>query len=241
MSVHSSEMIAGAVGLLELDIVPAIQMESAERGQITRNWLAVICHPHPLHGGSKDNKVVHTLCRAWRDTGIESIRFNFRGVGKSEGHFDHGRGELEDLQAVLAFAKSRFPERRQLILAGFSFGAYIAAQQASQMDAHENSFFILRQIILVAPPVFYDGFSLLKKFAAPVQVIQGSEDEVVDFELVKQWVMQAALQRNKISLEILTGASHFFHGRLAELKGLTQLPVQDLLSQDEACRFSQLQ
>ena len=236
MSLQNSEMIATAAGLLEIEIIPAIPAQNFEHAEISRTWLAVVCHPHPLHGGSKDNKVVHTLCRAWRDMGIESIRFNFRGVGKSEGHFDEGDGELRDLQAVLAFAKTRFPEKTNLLLAGFSFGAYIAAQQAVQMPVEEADFFVLRQVCLVAPPVFYDNFPPVEKIStrpAVMQVIQGTEDEVVAFDLVKRWVSQGLLeQEKKIDFDVLEGASHFFHGRLSELKHLVQVRVQNLLDGD---------
>lgn len=256
MTEQKSELIPGAVGQLEIEIVPAGDGGEHSRFKpIFDNYLAIICHPHPLHGGSKDNKVVHTLCRAWRDMGIESIRFNFRGVGKSEGHFDHGHGELEDLKAVLAFAQAHYPERQQLILAGFSFGAFIAAQYAAEngkkngaKDAKKSvlqnvaeqtrsltsvgsDYFVLRQLVLVAPPVFYEGFAALEKFSAPVMVIQGRADEVVDFGLVKQWVERmASVRGNTLNFDVLEDASHFFHGRLAELKQMVQSSLRDLIS-----------
>src|SRR5271165_5943806 len=95
---------------------------------------AVICHPHPLFGGSMDNKVVTTLARAMRDAGISTLRFNFRGVGASLGTYDEGVGETLDAAAVASFGASRWPGRR-LVLGGFSFGAYVALRLAQQLEA----------------------------------------------------------------------------------------------------------
>jgi alpha/beta superfamily hydrolase len=167
----------------------------------------VICHPHPLHGGSLDNKVVHTLARAARDVGCRAVRFNFRGVGGSVGQHDDGRGEIDDLLAVMAGCEVQAPGRL-MALAGFSFGAWVAAATAARTPQR------VRALLLVAPPVHYGGFDALVHFGMPVQVIQGDDDDVVDAEDVQNW---CASRQPPVPL-LLMPAGHFFHGALPALK-----------------------
>lgn len=170
---------------------------------------AIICHPHPLYGGTMDNKVVTTLARAWRDLGYSVLRFNFRGVGASQGVHDQGRGEQDDLQAVLQWLQDNHAVNT-LDLAGFSFGAWVAAALTSR----SQTLWQPAHLLLVAPPVHYEGFQSLQ---LPTQtlVLQGEEDEVVEPEAVYAWV---ASRSPAIVLQRFSGASHFFHGRLTELK-----------------------
>ena len=175
---------------------------------------AIVCHPHPLHGGTMDNKVAHTAARALCKAGMPVARFNFRGVGGSAGGFDHGAGEQDDLAAVAAWARSRFPGRG-LVLAGFSFGAYVAAAQAQTLSA--------RRLITIAPPVAMYDFAAIE-YRMPWLVIMGDADEVVPAEAAREWLRQwsqtpSAASPRRRHAEWMTGAGHFFHGRLPELAG----------------------
>jgi uncharacterized protein len=167
---------------------------------------ALLCHPHPLHGGTMDNKVVTTVGRALQAGGIATLRFNFRGVGKSAGAFDGGRGETEDARAVAAFGAVRWPGRR-LIVAGFSFGAFVALRLALELDTS--------RLITVAPPVDLFDFSALAVPKCPWLVVQGDADEVVDPKRVLAWVKGLDPPPR---LAVVPGVGHFFHGHLAELR-----------------------
>jgi hypothetical protein len=167
---------------------------------------AVICHPHPLHGGSMQNKVVHTLARSFAGLGARTVRFNFRGVGGSTGAFDHGRGETDDLLRVIEWARARRPQD-ELWLAGFSFGSYVALQASARTG--------VQQLVLVAPPVSLYDFSVLALPACPVLVVQGGADEVVPAAEVVRWVEQL---NPPARLAYLDGVSHFFHQRLNDLR-----------------------
>ncbi len=172
---------------------------------------AVICHPHPLYGGTLDNKVVFTLARACGELGVPAIRFNFRGVGGSAGQFDEGVGETEDVRAVIEFGRQRFPQS-ELWLAGFSFGGAVAIHAAS--DCHPGL------LIAVSPAVMrlehrldVDG---VRQRHCPWLIVQGDADEVIDAEAVRSWAAQVSPPPE---LLLMKGASHFFHGRLHELRG----------------------
>lgn len=169
---------------------------------------AVICHPHPLHGGTLGNKVVHYAARAVTNMGIPAMRFNFRGVGKSAGNFDNARGEGDDLASVAGWMAGRYP-RTGLVLVGFSFGAYVAASRAADLGA--------AALITIAPPVNLYDFSRIPVPECPWFVIIGDEDEVVPPEAVARWA------KTSVKPELvhwMAGASHFFHGRLPELAGV---------------------
>lgn len=166
-----------------------------------RRGMMLIAHPHPLQGGSLENKVVHSLARIATDNGFVAVRPNFRGVGMSEGEHDQGLGETEDLLAIIEFVSKNYPDLRWC-LAGFSFGAYVQHRVAQRI--HSNC------VLLVAPAVN------LWQFGAPVpgtHIIHGDEDEVVPFAEAKAWADQ-----HQVPLTVIHGAGHFFHGKLAELK-----------------------
>ena len=167
--------------------------------------LALVCHPHPLHGGTQDNKVVQTLARALVQLGWRAVRFNFRGVGASQGAWDEGRGEVDDALAVLQ--GFREPGQR-LVLAGFSFGAYVASQAALRLTGDAAP----ERIILVGPAV--QNFAV-----APVPqdslVIHGEADEIVSLSSVLDWA-----RPHTIAVTVVPGAGHFFHGQLPLLKSL---------------------
>ena len=138
--------------------------------------IVVICHPHPLYGGSMSNKVVHILAKTFAEMGAFTVRFNFRGVGKSAGEFDHGKGESEDLQNLLTQLMQWRPGA-PIWLAGFSFGAYVAMRAMSTQSNIK-----VEKLLLVAPPVSMYEFDDLPEITIPWVVIQGGLDEVIEAE-----------------------------------------------------------
>jgi alpha/beta superfamily hydrolase len=172
-----------------------------------RQAIGVVCHPHPLHGGTMQNKVVHTAARAMQEAGAATVRFNFRGVGASAGAYDNGVGELADALAVVDWARVHF-DCETLWLAGFSFGAAAALQAATRGAAPAR-------LVTIAPPV---GRIIVEPIPRPDcrwLVVQGDQDELVDVELVRRWVTGYVPAPE---LAVLAGAEHFFHGRLNELR-----------------------
>jgi len=169
---------------------------------------ALVCHPHPLYGGTMDNKVVTTCARALQEARLATVRFNFRGVGASEGAFDDGRGETEDAAAVADWLAGRWPAA-SLTIAGFSFGAYVAYRLAAMRP--------VERLITIAPPVRRFNFAFDAHPAPSIHwtLIQGDKDEVVDPVAVLEWARAASPPPRILVLE---GAEHFFHGRLADLR-----------------------
>lgn len=197
-------LIAGPAG--ELEILTACPSPDSRVAAT-----AILCHPHPLHGGSMQNKVVHTLARAFAELGMGTLRFNFRGVGRSNGVFDHGNGETDDLLALIQWVRVRRPQD-QIWLAGFSFGAYVALRASARTD--------VRQLVLVAPPVNLYDFDALPLPPCPLLVIQGGADEVVPAAQVQRWVDRLGTAAQFVPMD---GVSHFFHQRLNDLRdALTQ-------------------
>lgn len=168
--------------------------------------IVVISHPHPLYGGTMTNKVVHILAKSFSELDAITVRFNFRGVGKSAGEYDHGIGEAEDLQAIVAELRQWQPQA-PIWLAGFSFGAYVTTRAQEVIKAEK--------LLLVAPPVSMYAFDDIAEIAIPWVVIQGGQDEVIDASAVKNWVSQRPNQPQLIWME---DAGHFFHGRLNDVK-----------------------
>jgi hypothetical protein len=161
-----------------------------------------------LFGGTMQNKVVTTVARAFHDAGVPTVRFNFRGTGASAGAFDAGRGETDDAAAAADWGSARWPGR-ELHLAGFSFGAYVALRLAQQRR--------VRSLITIAPPVGRFDFSLLHAKIDRWLIVQGDADDVVDPEAVAAW---AASLTPAPRVALISGAGHFFHGRLNELRSL---------------------
>lgn len=193
---------------------PAGQIEGVyESNTQAPSFLLVIGHPHPLYGGTMDNKVVTTLSRLARDRDAAALRFNFRGVGASQGSFDNAEGERGDMLAAIQWLRCRHPHT-PLYLAGFSFGSYVAASAAVELASQGIA---VERLLLVAPPVHHYPFAELDQPGCPVWLVQGDEDEVVPPEDVFQWAAQSAWQPQVHRME---GAGHFFHGRLVELKTL---------------------
>lgn len=189
--------IQGPAGVLEI---------VAEGFDTPFKGIAIICHPHPLHGGTMLNKVVHYLARTTRELGLASLRFNYRGVGKSEGSYGEGIGESEDLLAIIDWVEQHYPGM-PLWLAGFSFGAYVALRASTQRD--------IKQLITIAPAVNRLDFSALPLPGCPWLLVHGSEDEVVPFAEVVAWVAGLETPPETVWLE---GVGHFFHGQLPRLQ-----------------------
>lgn len=188
----------GPAGKLEVAIDEPI-------GEERHAW-GIVCHPHPLHGGTMQNKVVTTLVKTFQYLGLTTIRFNFRGVGKSEGEFAHGIGELEDLLSVIEWVQQSNPGKT-IWLAGFSFGAYVAAKAATQIN--------IGQLVTVAPPVQDYSLETLPPILCPWILIQGERDEVVSPEAVLSWAESRYPQPTILRFP---EAGHFFHGQLIELR-----------------------
>jgi alpha/beta superfamily hydrolase len=168
----------------------------------------VVCHPHPLYGGTMQNKVVHTVARAMQERGAPTVRFNFRGVGGSAGQYDAGRGELEDALAVCAWARANWG-CEALWLAGFSFGAAVALEAAAVVRP--------AALVTVAPPVGRIIVSAVARPPCPWLVVQGDRDELIDVETVRRWAGEFEIPPRLVELP---GAEHFFHGRLGELRAV---------------------
>ena len=167
---------------------------------------AVVCHPHPQHGGTLHNKVSHTLARSFVRSGFATLRFNFRGTEGSEGRFDNGIGEFDDAVAAHRWIKAHYPDV-PVWLGGFSFGAAIAVRLAVVHD--------VAGLISVAPAVSRFAGKLEGQPRCPWLVVQGDEDELVDVEETIAWVN--ALEPGP-ELMVMSGAEHFFHGRLNDLR-----------------------
>ena len=167
----------------------------------TRRGLALIAHPHPLHGGSLENKVVTTISKILHDLGYVAVRPNFRGVGLSEGTYDDGNGEVADMLAVLAFVRARYPDLA-LVLAGFSFGAVIQSRVSETAQA--------KHLLLIGP-----ALNLFQMGAAPANtlVIHGENDAIVPIDQVRKWTAH-----HGVTLAVIRDADHFFHKKLSELK-----------------------
>ena len=167
--------------------------------------LALIAHPHPLHGGTMDNKVVTTLARAALAAGLVAVRSNFRGVGQSAGVHDHGLGECDDLSALTQAIGERYPTLDWTLL-GFSFGAFVQQQLSLRLPVGQR----LRQVILVAPAVTLRPFGAI---GGPATLLQGDQDEIIPLAAVRDYA-----QAHELNLVIVPEAGHFFHGKLLDLR-----------------------
>lgn len=197
-TVEERLLIDGPVG--KIDTI--LENPGAPRG------IALIAHPHPLGGGANTNKVAYTLAKTFTNLGYAAVRPNFRGVGGTEGHHDEGRGEVEDMLAVLHEAKCRVGDV-PVVLAGFSFGAYVQTKVAKRLqDAGHPA----QRLVLVGTAAgFVEGIRQYDTEAVPADtiVIHGSEDETVPLANVFAWA-----QPLDLPVVVVPGADHFFHRRL---------------------------
>jgi hypothetical protein len=195
------ETLAGPAGALDCAI------DEPAAGTVPRG-VVVLCHPHPLHGGTMDNKVVQTLARAFVQLGYRAVRFNFRGVGGSGGAWDEGRGEVDDALAVIAAQRLAAPGL-PLALGGFSFGGYVAAQAATRLADSQP----VERLVLIGPAA--SRFDLPAHVAPDTIVIHGEADDVVPLAATLAWARPQVLP-----VTVLPGVGHFFHGQLTLLKNL---------------------
>ena len=191
-------LLAGAAGAIET----LVAMPPAAPAGI-----AVVCHPHPLHGGALGNKVTYTLASCALKAGFIAARFNFRGVGRSEGRHDEGRGETDDTLAVIEWLRGQAPGAA-LLLAGFSFGAFVSLKAAARARP-------ALQVSIAPPFKYFESEPLPPRPAAPWLVVHGRDDEVVDYAATR-----AVLDTYDPPPELATldGVGHFFHGRLRDLE-----------------------
>lgn len=189
---------------------PAGPLEIAFQQPANATALALICHPHPVHGGTMDNKVVQTLAKAFAELGCATLRFNFRGVGDSAGAFDEGIGETEDASAALAWARAQLPPSLPLIAAGFSFGCFVQSRLLPRSQP--------QQLVLVGPAVSrFQLAELPTDLQQQTLVIHGEADDVVPLDAVMDWARPQGLP-----VTVFPGTGHFFHGRLTELKAVVK-------------------
>ena len=179
---------------------------------------AVVCHPHPVHGGTMHNKVAHTLARAFVGIGFATLRFNFRGVGESAGAFDDGIGELQDVHAALDYIRDRHPAL-PLWLGGFSFGAAMSIRAAAESS--------VSGLVSIAPAAHRFAGDLSVQPDCPWLIAHGDEDELVPIEETVEWA--DSLEPGP-ELLVFPQTSHFFHGKLVELREA----VRDFVVEHEA-------
>lgn len=190
---------SGPAGLIELAI---------DRPEAAPLGTAVIAHPHPLHGGTLTNKVVQTLARACVLAGWTAVRFNFRGVGASEGVYDEGRGELDDLLAVVAAQAADGP----LCLAGFSFGAFVTSHAAARLHSLRD---IQRLVLIGTAASRFDVAPVPAELHARTLIVHGEQDDTVPLSSVMDWARPQVLP-----VMVVPGGGHFFHGQLPMLREL---------------------
>jgi alpha/beta superfamily hydrolase len=168
----------------------------------------VVTHPHPLYGGEMHNNVVEAVIQAYRAHGYSTLRFNFRGVGKSEGSYEEGRGEQGDVGAALKFLSDR--GKSSIDLAGYSFGAWVNALGAGKLEQ-------ARRMVMVSPPVNFVNFDFLKHNPKIQLVIVGNRDDIAGYKAIEKlmpnWNPEAILR-------IIEGADHFYGGYTQELKSI---------------------
>ncbi len=175
--------------------------------------IALVLHPHPQHGGSMNNKVVYTMFHAFVRMGFSVLRFNFRGVGRSQGEYDQGQGELSDAASALDWLHSYNPNAPAVWIGGFSFGAWIAMQLLMRRPEIDG-------FITVAPPASLYDFSFLAPCPVSGQVVYGDKDTIVEEEAVHKLIEKLSSQRGvEIDYHLVEGADHFFNNHLETISG----------------------
>ena len=201
--------LPGPAGALEV----AVDLPEDEVARLPA--IAIVCHPLPTEGGTMHNKVVTMAARALRESGLVTVRFNFRGTGASEGAFDEGDGEREDLRAVAEWVRGTRPAD-QLWLAGFSFGAYVSLAMAAELQPS--------MLISIAPPAGRGwDFDAITTPTMPWLVVQGDADEIVDPQSVYDWLDGLKAEPELVRMP---DTSHFFHRKLIDLRGAIRSGVR---------------
>lgn len=171
--------------------------------------IAVVAHPLPTMGGNMDNKVAVTLAKTFAEMGCVAVRFNFRGVGASEGQFTGGDGEEQDMVDVVRYAQEQFGEELPLLLSGFSFGGYVATRTAQRLKP--------QHLVLAAPAVGRFTAGDMPEVPPDTLVIHGEHDDVVPLAEALDWA-----RPQHLPIVVLPGAEHFFHGRLTQLRDIVK-------------------
>jgi uncharacterized protein len=172
-------------------------------------YSALVCHPHPLYGGTMHNKVVFKVAQTLQSLNMPALRFNFRGVGHSTGTYDEGRGEMDDVRYALEFLSRRYPGL-PVVLGGFSFGAYVGLRVAAADDR------VQAMIGLGVPARMLNG-DVLEGSQKPKLIIQGTNDELAPYDQTAQWFEQVPAPKSMVAVR---GADHFFQGRLDEVQAI---------------------
>ena len=176
--------------------------------------IALVLHPHPLHGGTMNNKVTYALYQTFLKRGFSVLRFNFRGVGRSQGQFDSGIGEMSDAAAALDWMQTHNPNAKTCWIGGFSFGAWIAMQLMMRRPE-------IGGFISLAPPAYAYDFTFLAPCPASGQIIHGDKDEVVPKDAVDKLAQKLSSQKNiVIDYDVIAGADHFFSNKMDTLNKL---------------------
>ena len=197
-----NSLIPGNAGQLEI----AINLPSGT----SPVGITLIAHPNPARGGTMEHKIVHTLARTFLQMNYATVRFNYRGVGKSEGEYDEGKGETDDAETVLNYAQTHLG-LNNLVLAGFSFGSFIQVALANRLTA-KNTSSNIKGLVLVGPAVGSFPIADIPEHL-PSVIIQGQDDEIISTTEVLLWAYE-----QKRPVVIFPKCGHFFHGRLLELQ-----------------------
>lgn len=209
MHQHAKINIQGKAGKLE------VLYQRGEAGKPA----VVVCHPHPLYGGTMRNKVVYWVARSFEDMGYTVLRFNFRGVEQSEGTWGEGQGESDDVVSTLDWLAQEHPES-PLWLAGFSFGTY-----AGLLAAHQDK--RVQRMFAIAPAVNLWSFDFMGDETRPLTVISGTNDEIVPFEKVQAWIKTMP---NHVTFISIDGAGHFFPAHMTTMMELLKKDVMSSIS-----------
>src|SRR4028119_1754860 len=181
--------------------------------------IALVLHPHPQFGGTMNNQIVYNLFYNFVNRGFSALRFNFRGVGRSQGSFDHGQGELSDAAAALDWAQSVNPDARACWIAGVSFGAWIGMQLLMRRPEVEG-------FISIAAPANRFDFTFLAPCPSSGLFVHGSEDRVAPSKEVVAVIEKVKTQRGiQIEHQLVEGANHFFDGKVEELMATAETPL----------------
>ena len=183
-----------------------------QKGKDQRSPICLVLHPHPRQGGTMNNKIVYNIFHAFKNIGFATLRFNFRGVGKSQGSYDNGVGELTDAAAALDWLQNENPTAQNTWIAGFSFGSWLALQLLMRRPE-------IAGFVAVSPPANLYDFSFLAPCPASGLIIQGTDDKIVEAEQVSELVDKLNKQKNlKIVYKKLIGADHFFKNELDDIQ-----------------------